>query len=358
MWVRNAWYVAGWLPEFAPGAIHARTIIDQPIALYRTADGGLTALEDRCCHRFAPLSMGRLEGDDLRCMYHGLKFAPDGRCIEIPGQKLIPQSACVRRYPVAVRGAWVWVWMGDAAAADPAAIPPSLALDDRGYRLKAGHLDYAAHYLLIDDNLLDLSHLSFAHEKTLGLDMPQWADERPRMLPQERGLRVQRWLADHPPRGFMKKKLGERVDVWNSYDFFFPGVFLQRTSFYPAGTARQSGGQEPDRPPLFLRIDEQAVTPVSPRRLALFLCRRRPRGRHRARQARSAVRRHRDGLRRGQGADRGAAEADRPRARPPHAAHQPRRRTDPLPPSGRQPAGGRRSAAGQRQVSFTMTCWA
>jgi phenylpropionate dioxygenase-like ring-hydroxylating dioxygenase large terminal subunit len=264
MWVRNAWYVAGWLPEFAAGAIHARTIIDQPMALYRTADGGLAALEDRCCHRFAPLSMGRLEGDDLRCMYHGLKFAPDGRCIEIPGQKLIPQSACVRRYPVTVRGGWVWVWMGEAAAADPAAIPPSLALDDADYRLKAGHLDYAAHYLLIDDNLLDLSHLSFAHEKTLGLDMPQWADERPRMLPHERGLRVQRWLADHPPRGFMKKQLGERVDVWNSYDFVFPGVFLQRTSFYPAGTARQSGGQEPDRLPLFLRIDEQAVTPISP----------------------------------------------------------------------------------------------
>ena len=270
MWVRNAWYVAGWLTEFAPGSIHARTIIDQPIALYRTTDGGLAALEDRCCHRFAPLSLGRLEGDDLRCMYHGLKFAPDGRCIEIPGQKLIPQSAWVRRYPVAVRGGWVWVWMGEAAAADPSAIAPSLALDDPGYRLKAGHLDYAAHYLLIDDNLLDLSHLSFAHEKTLGLDMPQWADERPRMLAQERGLRVQRWLADHPPRGFMKKQLGERVDVWNSYDFVFPGVFLQRTSFYPAGTARQSGGQEPDRPPLFLRIDEQAVTPISPRRSRYF----------------------------------------------------------------------------------------
>jgi vanillate O-demethylase monooxygenase subunit len=90
------------------------------------------------------------------------------------------------------------------------------------------------------------------------------------MLPQERGLRVQRWLADHPPRGFMKKTLGERVDVWNSYDFVFPGVFLQRTSFYPAGTARQSGGQEPDRPPLFLRIDEQAVTPISPRSSRYF----------------------------------------------------------------------------------------
>ena len=269
MWITNAWYVAAWSHELGPGRLLARTIIDQPLVLYRTAAGEIVALEDRCCHRFAPLSMGRLEGDELRCMYHGLKFAPDGRCIEIPGQKLIPQSARVRRYPAEVSGGWLWVWMGEASAANADTIPPSLALDDPGYRLQAGELDYAAHYLLIDDNLLDLSHLSFAHEKTLGLDMPQWADERPRMLPLERGLRVQRWLRNHPPRGFMKK-LGERVDVWNSYDFLFPGVFLQRTSFHPAGMAAQCGGNEPDATPLFHRIDEQAVTPVGNRASRYF----------------------------------------------------------------------------------------
>jgi phenylpropionate dioxygenase-like ring-hydroxylating dioxygenase large terminal subunit len=270
MWIANAWYVAAWSHELEPGRILARTIIDQPLALYRTAEGGIVAFEDRCCHRFAPLSMGRLEGDNLRCMYHGLKFAPDGRCIEIPGQKLIPQSACVRRYPAELRGGWLWVWMGDASAANPASIPASLALDDPDYRLKAGQLDYDAHYLLIDDNLLDLSHLSFAHEKTLGLDMPQWADQRPHVAPLERGLRFQRWHTDHPPRGFMKRQLGERVDVWTSYDFLFPGLFLQRTGFYPPGTADKSGGAEPSGPPLFLRIDDQAVTPIGDRASRYF----------------------------------------------------------------------------------------
>src|SRR3954466_1154577 len=94
-------------------------------------------------------------------------------------------------------------------------IPPSLALDDPAWRLKASHLDYDAHYLLIDDNLLDLSHLSFAHEKTLGLNMPQWADNRPTVTPIENGLRMERWLRNHATAGFMKK-LGERVDVWNA----------------------------------------------------------------------------------------------------------------------------------------------
>jgi len=269
MWIRNAWYVAAWTHEIEPGRIHARTIVDQPLVIYRTSDGGMVALEDRCPHRFAPLSMGRLEGDSLRCMYHGLKFAPDGKCVEIPGQKLIPQSACVRRYPLQVVGSWVWIWMGDADKADPATIPPSLALDDPAYRLQAGQLDYDADYLLIDDNLLDLSHLSFTHEKTLGLDMPQWADERPRTVPLDRGLRFQRWLRNHPPRGFMRK-LGERVDVWNSYDFLFPGIFLQRTDFHPAGTAERSDGKAPEGQPLFHRIDEQAVTPVGRRASRYF----------------------------------------------------------------------------------------
>jgi len=263
MWVCNAWYVAAWNHEIGPGRIAARTIIDQPLVLYRTGAGEIVVLEDRCCHRFAPLSLGRLEGDDLRCMYHGLKFAPDGRCIEIPGQPQIPRSACVRRYPVEVVGSWVWVWMGDAALADRKAIPPSIALDDTGYRLRSGRLDYDAHYLLIDDNLLDLSHLSFAHEKTLGLNMPQWADNRPTVTPIDKGLRMERWLRNHAPSGFMKK-LGERVDVWNAYDFIFPGVFLQRTVFFPLGT------QDPAAPPLFYRIDEQAVTPMTKRTSRYF----------------------------------------------------------------------------------------
>ena len=269
MWIRNAWYVAAWTHEIEPGRIHARTIIDRPLVLYRTADGGIVALEDRCPHRFAPLSLGRLEGDALRCMYHGLKFAPDGKCIEIPGQERIPQSACVRRFPLQVVGSWVWVWMGDADKADTAAIPPTIALDDPAYRLQAGQLDYDAHYLLIDDNLLDLSHLSFAHEKTLGMDMPQWADMRPRMSPIERGLRFERWHTGHRPRGFMKK-LGETVDVWTAYDFLFPGIFLQRTSFFPAGTADESGRAAPQREPLFHRIDEQAVMPVGVRKSRYF----------------------------------------------------------------------------------------
>jgi vanillate O-demethylase monooxygenase subunit len=89
------------------------------------------------------------------------------------------------------------------------------------------------------------------------------------MSPIERGLRFERWHTGHRPRGFMKK-LGEEVDVWTTYDFLFPGVFLQRTCFHPAGTADRSGRGSPQGEPLFYRIDEQAVTPISGRASRYF----------------------------------------------------------------------------------------
>src|SRR5215472_7160636 len=129
MFLHNCWYVAGWSHDIATGSLVSRTILDEPIVLYRTADGSVVALEGRCCHRLAPLSGGRIEGDDLRCMYHGLKFAPSGKCIEVPGQDLIPSTAVVRSYPVAEQDCWVWVWMDDPGLADPAPILDALGHD-------------------------------------------------------------------------------------------------------------------------------------------------------------------------------------------------------------------------------------
>ena len=78
--IRNLWYVAAWGQELdGPGPI-GRTGIGEPIVLFRTPDGAVRALEDRCPHRHAPLSFGRVEGERLRCMYHGLTFSPEGVC--------------------------------------------------------------------------------------------------------------------------------------------------------------------------------------------------------------------------------------------------------------------------------------
>ena len=95
-YVRNAWYVAAWSHEIETGKPFPVSILDEPIVIYRGESGRMAALENRCVHRLAPLSLGRCEGDRLRCMYHGLLYDPDGAVAAIPGQDLIPKNACVK----------------------------------------------------------------------------------------------------------------------------------------------------------------------------------------------------------------------------------------------------------------------
>lgn len=261
--VRNCWYVAGWDYEFDGAAPAARLLLDEPVVLYRKRDGTLVALADRCVHRQAPLSMGRIEGDDLRCLYHGLRFAADGVCVEIPGQEQIPARACVRSYPVVERGSWAWVWMGDPGAADPALIPPVRGFDDPEWVLKSGQLDYDAPYHLINDNLLDLSHLAYVHANSFGATTG-WSSRPPRTTVIERGVRVQRWVEGAPPVPPLPSLAKyESVDLWVTYDFLAPGVFIMYTAMYPPGTAQAFDHGEPAGQRLFCNFTCQAVTPMT-----------------------------------------------------------------------------------------------
>src|SRR5579862_2401714 len=194
-YVRNAWYVATWARELVSGRPVGVHILDEPIVIWRNAAGELTAFEDSCVHRLARLSLGRCEGDRLRCMYHGLLYDRGGRVIEIPGQERIPGSARVRVYPVTERHGWTWIWMGDPAAAVERLIPPVVGLDqlDPDYLYGHGQLDYAAEARLIHDNLLDLSHVSFLHTGSFGMS-EIWAREHPKVTEHERGVRSERWI--------------------------------------------------------------------------------------------------------------------------------------------------------------------
>jgi phenylpropionate dioxygenase-like ring-hydroxylating dioxygenase large terminal subunit len=84
-YLRNCWYVAAWDHEVRRLSGLRRIVLGEPLLLYRKADGKPVALEDRCCHRQAPLSNGRIRGDLVECGYHGLVYDPSGRCVEIPG---------------------------------------------------------------------------------------------------------------------------------------------------------------------------------------------------------------------------------------------------------------------------------
>ncbi len=270
MFLRNCWYVAGWSHHFPKQVLVGRQLLGEPIVLYRQRNGRVAALEDRCCHRLAPLSRGRLEGDDLRCMYHGLKFSPSGKCVEIPQQEIIPSTAMVRSYPVVEQDRWVWLWMGDPALADPTAIPRALGHHDPLWHMQTGELSYAASYELINDNLLDLSHLSYVHQNALGRNTMSWGESRPTTTRIERGLRIQRWVLSQPAPGYLNLPAGTFTDMWASYDYLVPGLFLLAASSYPPGTAKASGMQAPSAAPMWRSLTSQAVTPIADRQTIYF----------------------------------------------------------------------------------------
>ncbi len=161
-YLKNAWYVAAHAGELAGGPL-GRTLLDEPIVLYRASSGAPAALQDRCPHRFAPLSRGRIRGDDLECGYHGLRFNATGACAHNPHGP-IPPRARVRAYPAIERYGYVWYWPGDPSRADPDLLPkfPFLA-DPEHFAVTPGYLRVQANYQLIVDNLLDLSHALFLH---------------------------------------------------------------------------------------------------------------------------------------------------------------------------------------------------
>jgi phenylpropionate dioxygenase-like ring-hydroxylating dioxygenase large terminal subunit len=130
--------------------------------LYRTQAGKIAAVQQQCPHRFAPLDQGKRVGDDIQCPYHGLRFAPDGSCSPQPGQ-VVPPNTRLNTYPIEERYQLVWIWMGEAALADPDLIPDYSYLEEEGYGWFSGYLHVNGSYELMVDNLLDLSHAEFLH---------------------------------------------------------------------------------------------------------------------------------------------------------------------------------------------------
>ena len=261
--IRNLWYVAAWSHELDGTRPIGRVIIGEPVVLYRKQDGAVVALEDRCPHRHAPLSLGRIEGDGLKCMYHGLTFNAAGVCTGGPGPTVVPPGTAARTFPVVERWNWIWVWTGDPAAADPDAIPQVHDPADPPWAMRSDAMDYAADYQLIHDNLCDLSHLDFTHETTLGAATgSKWAGGEFKISPIDDGLLFERWFLDHR----LAPGVATRVDSWKVYRFVLPGLFLMETRAFPVGTAAISDMGPPGIPHLFRRLEQQAVTPVGPGR--------------------------------------------------------------------------------------------
>lgn len=161
--LENCWYAAGFSAEMTQEPI-IRTLLGRPVVLYRTAAGQAVALGDRCPHRFAPLHQGKVFDDAIRCPYHGLRFGPDGRCVDNPiGNGKIPQAAHVPSYPLREVDGIIWLWFGEQVPDEDAIIRFEIFGEADCWATVEDHMPVAASYALVADNLLDLSHAEFLH---------------------------------------------------------------------------------------------------------------------------------------------------------------------------------------------------
>ncbi len=245
MFLRNSWYVAAWGEEIGRLALLRRILLGEPVVLYRRTDGKPVALEDRCCHRHAPLSSGRVRGDNLECGYHGFTYDPSGQCVKIPAVDTIPANARVRSYPVVERHKMVWIWMGDPALADESAIEDFHWLDDPGWRFKGERLELPGNYLLLVENLCDLTHLPFVHASSLGTTAIPPKEGKLETRKEGNAVIVERWTENVPVTSYFRALAGfprdAVVDRWMHLVYTPPAFVRLDIGAALAGTGARAG---------------------------------------------------------------------------------------------------------------------
>jgi vanillate O-demethylase monooxygenase subunit len=166
MFPKNAWYVACTPNEIDDKPL-GRKICNEAIVFYRGPEGQVAALEDFCPHRGAPLSLGSVCEGKLVCGYHGLEMGCDGKTIAMPGQR-VRGFPPIKSYPAVERYGFVWVWPGDPAQADPAAIHHLEWAENPDWAYGGGLYHIHCDYRLMIDNLMDLTHETYVHATSIG----------------------------------------------------------------------------------------------------------------------------------------------------------------------------------------------
>jgi phenylpropionate dioxygenase-like ring-hydroxylating dioxygenase large terminal subunit len=160
--------IAGWYPACRSADLGRRplaiTVMEAPVVLFRDGGGAARALVDRCPHRNAPLSAGRLDVDgSLECGYHGWRYNGGGHCVAVPGLEVgASPSRDVCSYRVAEQDGFVWIWSSLDAAVDGRR---PFALPDLPHEV-VFRRDLDCDLSVALENSLDVPHTAFLHGGT------------------------------------------------------------------------------------------------------------------------------------------------------------------------------------------------
>ena len=163
---RSLWHPVAQSQEVVTAPLPVQ-LLEQPLVLWRNAEGLVQAFNDRCPHRGARLSMGRVENNNLECPYHGWQFTSGGQCVKVPAVPdfVPPPSQCVKSFEVQEAYGLVWVRLDPSDSQLPAFAAEA---DTYLRKVNCGPYDVAASAPRIIENFLDMSHFGFVHEGWLG----------------------------------------------------------------------------------------------------------------------------------------------------------------------------------------------
>jgi phenylpropionate dioxygenase-like ring-hydroxylating dioxygenase large terminal subunit len=233
---------------------YAARLLDERVVVYRIADGSLAAAKDICYHRGAPLSLGRIEGDEIICKYHGLRYDPSGRCTCIPAHPNGSISPRLRLNMLPVQEAFglIWVRLIDDGSRP---LPVMDEWNDPEYvQVLPDGVDMKASAGRQMEGFLDVSHFAFVHEETFG---------------EVENQEVPDYAVTKTPDGFVADYFSTVSNYSKNFKHLNPPGFIWRRRFevfFPF-TAKLTVTFPGDGQLHILNV----VSPVSARRLRLFV---------------------------------------------------------------------------------------
>jgi 5,5'-dehydrodivanillate O-demethylase len=167
IYLRNFWHPVYRGEDLAPGWAKRIQIMGEHFTLYRGETGSAHIVQDRCPHRRTQLSIGTIEGDSIRCFYHGWKFAGDGVCEEQPAElPSLKEGICIRTYPVREYLGLIFAYLGEGDA--PEFQEFREAEYDNGRPLSVKKIEVPFNFFQRIENSLDEAHVHFVHRVSSG----------------------------------------------------------------------------------------------------------------------------------------------------------------------------------------------
>lgn len=234
--LRKYWYIGAYSHEVERKPL-ARRMLDKPIVMYRLQDGTVAAVEDRCPHRRALLSSGKIVGDHIQCGYHGVEINAQGRCAKIPDQNNIPPQSSVRSYVTQERDGFVWLWMGDEDGNAKLDEVPDLSHFSRpGLTQYTTMIKLKSSLVWGLENSMDSSHIAYVHHKTFtddvvtGFAVKHWTEGN--------SVTYRREIIDSPLPPLFSQVMGfsGHADRTQEIKFVAPSLILLLSRTRPTGS--------------------------------------------------------------------------------------------------------------------------